>query len=569
MPAGVRKKRGGDHGNLRVLLTTNYHMEGNAMQNRLKRTLAALAALALPLAGAGVTIHGVQTTLEPAQTWVLTASHENGRAQAWTWRVEGICGGSLRLREDGPGVVYQAPPVLGPQKVAIRATAPDGSTATFVTALAPGAGPIEKKSPDKGPSLESKLPGMRHFAPNASHPCEEFEDGRLPSPHMRMVPLKEGKAETPADRWLLASTFGMWTVSSEGVMTRLALRGHFSPDDPVPPPGAEGILNAPYHIHGVAVHPLGLGAPDAPRIVFTVSLSAGTRVGAQFLCELRPDGEVLPLADLESHAGFEGCSWGGDSNRFGPITMDASGTIYLTTNTGLLMTFFRNQQVSLLAGARQSRGRVRRDMAVGLDGQGRAAQFGAIKDLTLDHATGDLYLLDSNTVRRVTRLGEVETVLGRLDLPADATRINGFEPVPEGIPVPPASPCLNGPQSLHFSAGHLFIADTVNDAVRMFNPRTRTLHTLAGGPGDDMPALRFGPLAAFTRFLPGKDWASLATPLCVTVQGSTCLVCTHDRLVVLDLPPEFGAGVGEVKEPDPSRPVSEASEGPDAIYDAS
>jgi hypothetical protein len=95
-----------------------------------------------------------------------------------------------------------------------------------------------------------------------------------------------------------------------------------------------------------------------------------------------------------------------------------------------------------------------------------------------------LYAADGHAVRRITREGQVTTVLGdpgrggfRDDWAAGAAQLAGV-------------PCLRDPAGLFTVWDHLYIADRGNHAVRVYHGPTGTLKTLAGDP--DLGEPRWG-----------------------------------------------------------------------------
>jgi len=124
------------------------------------------------------------------------------------------------------------------------------------------------------------------------------------------------------------------------------------------------------------------------------------------------------------------------------------------------------------------------------DGEGDQALFEWPNAIAQDPATGHLYVMDQNRVRRVTRAGEVTTLAG-----ADDT---GFEEWQNGpaLSAGPGRlrgiPCLNFPHGLTVHRDKLYIADYGNHAVRVLDLNTFDLVTLAGDP--QQGAFRPGPL---------------------------------------------------------------------------
>jgi hypothetical protein len=129
-------------------------------------------------------------------------------------------------------------------------------------------------------------------------------------------------------------------------------------------------------------------------------------------------------------------------------------------------------------------------------------------------------------VRAVQPDGTTRTILGRVLAP-------GFQ-VPEAAPVPEGVPCLNGPSGLQVHKGRLFIADSMNHAIRVFDLGTRVLHTLAGDPSQ--PLVREGPLRHFQPGRPPEQCAALCRPACIAINADgACLVGMESCIVQLEL----------------------------------
>lgn len=90
------------------------------------------------------------------------------------------------------------------------------------------------------------------------------------------------------------------------------------------------------------------------------------------------------------------------------VVIDLDGNIYLYSHSQLLRVAADGATATVLAGAATT--------AVQADGQGAAARFSNITDATTD-ASGNLYVSDGNTVRRISRTGLVTTVAGLAGAP--------------------------------------------------------------------------------------------------------------------------------------------------------
>jgi DNA-binding beta-propeller fold protein YncE len=131
--------------------------------------------------------------------------------------------------------------------------------------------------------------------------------------------------------------------------------------------------------------------------------------------------------------------------------------------------------------------------------------------LTVDPATGHLFVTDLNCVRMITGEGKSGILLGEPHRPGfENWRGRKLEPDASKLSVLVGVRCLNGPTGLAFHKGRLLIADTGNHAIRIFTLATGELTTLAGHPGQ--PALRHGRARNGDDKLDPKDCAALEEP---------------------------------------------------------
>jgi len=136
------------------------------------------------------------------------------------------------------------------------------------------------------------------------------------------------------------------------------------------------------------------------------------------------------------------------------------------------------------------------------DGSGAEARFRDLQGLACNAATGEIFVLDGNRVRR----------LAPADTGFQVTRLvgavaPGFQPRPGD----PLSPCLNQPIGLAFRGQALYIADTGNRALRVFDLGTSELWTVAGDPAAPL-GVTYGLCRDHLPFLPGQGYAGLDTP---------------------------------------------------------
>ena len=187
-------------------------------------------------------------------------------------------------------------------------------------------------------------------------------------------------------------------------------------------------------------------------------------------------GRVSTLAGVAGCAGYRDADDARQALFNNPLglVVDPEGDVFVAdAGNQVIRRIARSGCVSTLAGEAGSRG--------GQDGTGSQARFSGLAGLGFCGQDGCLYALDGHALRRVTRGGEVTTVLGVPDRP-------GF--LDTGEETLAGVPCLHSPSSLCGQFDTLYIADLGNHAVRQWNPATGVLRTLVGDPGLAGP--RFG-----------------------------------------------------------------------------
>jgi len=131
--------------------------------------------------------------------------------------------------------------------------------------------------------------------------------------------------------------------------------------------------------------------------------------------------------------------------------------------------------------------------------------------LTVNPATGDLFVTDLNCVRMITGEGKAGILLGSPYRPGfEAWRDRELAGDESTLGYLVRVPCLNGPTGLAFHNGRLLIADTGNHAIRIYTLATGELTTLAGHPSQ--AALRLGRARFGDDKLDPKDCAALEGP---------------------------------------------------------
>lgn len=180
--------------------------------------------------------------------------------------------------------------------------------------------------------------------------------------------------------------------------------------------------------------------------------------------KITPGGIVTTLAgQAGSYGSTDGT--GSEAHFTGPIGVaaDTAGNIYVT-DSNTLRKVTATGVVTTLAGKPGYYGSA--------DGTGSAARFHSPRGIAIDCA-GNIYVADTtnSTIRKVTSAGVVTTLAGKAGYPGstDATgsaaRFNG----PSGVAVD--------------SAGNVYVADTSNYTVRKVTP-TGAVTTLAGSAGE-------------------------------------------------------------------------------------
>jgi len=180
---------------------------------------------------------------------------------------------------------------------------------------------------------------------------------------------------------------------------------------------------------------------------------------------ITPDGMVTTLAGSAGQAGSTD-GIGSEARFQSPLglAVDTAGNIYLSdgqngTHYGCIRKIAPDGRVTTLAGQAGTSGSA--------DGIGNAARFSGPFGVGVD-ADANLYVADgwNCTIRKVTQAGEVTTFAGQAAGPEllDGDGVSARFSQPSGLAVGPG--------------GDLYVADTVNRAVRMVTPNG-TVTTLA------------------------------------------------------------------------------------------
>jgi len=151
--------------------------------------------------------------------------------------------------------------------------------------------------------------------------------------------------------------------------------------------------------------------------------------------------------------------------------------------------------------------------------------WGTYPAVAWDPAHDQVYAVRGNSILSGPRGGPWPTLLGGSGA--------GYGDFPGGVP-PAMLNCLNRPTGLQLLGRQLFIADTGNQAIRVYNLDTRVLQTLAGHPEEKRP--RLGPLGFACPDRPRQDCAALAEPGVFAINDAgACVVAQDEGLVLLDL----------------------------------
>ena len=255
---------------------------------------------------------------------------------------------------------------------------------------------------------------------------------------------------------LAKATDTVWEVGGAGGTTRpkspvaLAVDGagnlyvmNFDRADitKIPPTGPATILVGSAYLpsNGLTVNQHGMvyvakikSLPPSPTIEI-LSITPGGLVKAL------AGGQARERDGTGSAAGFDGT---------GAMAVDMAGNVYMTEDAGTIRKITSDGAVTTLAGSYHEFG--------SMDGRGRRARFSrfeAPNGLAVD-AAGNLFVADSNTIRKVSPAGEVTTLAGTarsrgcVDGTGNAVLFNN----PNGVAVD--------------AAGNIYVADTGNNIIR-------------------------------------------------------------------------------------------------------
>lgn len=246
---------------------------------------------------------------------------------------------------------------------------------------------------------------------------------------------------------------------------------------------------------GVRGHRDGQGAEalfDFPAFIATRPFREGTAgwrwetvvadMGSSVIRVIDSDGDVLTVAGRPRVHGFrDGDAAQALFNSPQGVAMDEAGTIFVADQGNCVIRVIgMDGRVSTLAGKPGLRGVD--------DGQGDAARFNLLRGMVRDPRTGDLYVADGDSVRRVSPGGRVTTILGVVALERAK---EGFE-TPETHRPPEHEklalariPCLGAAISLTLRGDDLIICQRDPDAIRIYGLNTGNLRTLVNRPSPE------------------------------------------------------------------------------------
>jgi hypothetical protein len=491
-------------------------------------TPALLTLAAAPLA-AQVKIHLKPESLFRGQSAELHAFLEGSWWQPdWNWSLPDPDNGRVERGPDGIWHYLAAEDfLLSPRKVRIRVAPTDGShppvDATLTLCARPPLDFLFQACGYHPGRLDEPVAGLLSGAPGKPGSVA----GKAQEARFRSITRLAWTGDHPdpdlAGKWLVADHGAGRVLVMDGDGTVRPWLGHEESDHL----GRTGPRSCFRGVRGLSVRPKGQGpwrallANQLQHVILAVD----------------DKGRVTTLA---GRPGVKGHQDGEAGSACFDHPMDVvaglDGVVYVADWMNGCIRMIKDGRVSTLAG---------RPEACFRDGKGDQALFEAPHAIAQDPATGHLYVLDRQKVRRVTREGKVTTLAGGDD--------PGFEDWQAGPPLPAGAgrlrgiPCLNYSMGLTVHREKLFIADCNNHAVRVLDLNTFDLVTLAGDP--QQQAFRPGPLRN-GRPRDGERFASLPNPYHVAFddQGH-CLVATSQRgswIAELSLggvlPPEAPAG---------------------------
>ena len=297
-----------------------------------------------------------------------------------------------------------------------------------------------------------------------------------------------GRSGTEVTQNTEATSVGSAAADKPAAPVVAETRGASSVNAPAPAPSPIGELEAQqYSWSNFVGMPGGQGNVDGTGKAARFNHPAGVAVDGrgnvyvadydnQTIRKVTPGGVVTTLA---GHSGWGGGydGTGSDASFSGPrgVAVDVSGNLYVVEGAGTIRKVTPGGVVTTLAGSPGVWGTA--------DGTGSAARFNSPNGMAVD-ASGNLYVADQDTIRKVTPGGAVTTlagspgVSGTTDGTGSAARFNA----PWGVAVD--------------ASGNVYVADNGNDTIRKVTPGGMVT-TLAGSPGVSGPDDGTGSAARF------------------------------------------------------------------------
>lgn len=191
--------------------------------------------------------------------------------------------------------------------------------------------------------------------------------------------------------------------------------------------------------------------------------------GSQKIRKIDTNGVVTTLAGSGQSGFLNGSGAGANFNYPNDLTVGSDGNIYVAdTSNFRVRKITPAGVVTTFAGSGQ---------AGDADGLGEEATFRSVYAISAD-GSGNLYVIDSNRVRKIEPSGMVTTLAGS----SASGKVNG----------PGSGARFNGPRGIAASSGGtIYIADTNNCLIRKIQlppkPQTITFHPLAQRTYGDAP----------------------------------------------------------------------------------
>ena len=219
------------------------------------------------------------------------------------------------------------------------------------------------------------------------------------SPDMARIAFMDNGALGPRfhRRWLVGDARGIRLIAATREIQDMAGEA----------PCPKGLKLEPFTCVALAVCAPGTPKEAPVHLVWAPGESLGSPI-AHTIHGVDSLGGVRVLAGSRGRGFRNGPALEAQFRGITGLAMDATGTIFiLDAGNRMVRTLSRLGEVATLAGGG-------RTSATGQDGRGGGASFLHPTAMTLDPATGDLYVLDCHAVRRVAPDGLVTTLLDTL-----------------------------------------------------------------------------------------------------------------------------------------------------------